>query len=96
MSWFNGIVGHERTINVLNMGATSLFNTGEIQDSQISSSYTFVNPGTYKYQAEGDPGVTMEGTITVVYDNSSNTSSTNSGNFDTIGVFMYGSYTRYR
>jgi hypothetical protein len=39
------------------------------------------------YQAESDPGVTMEGTITVVDDDSSNTG-TNSGNFDTVGVFM--------
>ncbi|CAN5823086.1 hypothetical protein BH23THE1_BH23THE1_00300 [soil metagenome] len=75
------------------MDGNSLFNTGEIPDSQVSTSYTFTNPGTYKYQAEGDPGVTMEGTITVVDDNSSNTS-TSSGNLDTIGVVMIP--TRYR
>lgn len=87
VSWFNGDVGHERTINVLNTDGTSLFNTGEIQDSQMSSSHTFTTPGTYKYEAEGDPGVTMEGTITVVNNNSSSTSPS-SGNFDTVGVFM--------
>lgn len=87
VSWFNGDVGHERTINVLNTDGTSLFNTGEIQDSQMSTSHTFANPGTYKYEAEGDPGVTMEGTITVV-DNNSSTTSPSSGNFDTVGVFM--------
>jgi plastocyanin len=87
VSWFNGDVGHERTINVLNTDGTSLFNTGEIQDSQMSASHTFTNPGTYNYEAEGDPGVTMEGTITVV-DNSSSTIAPSSGNFDTVGVFM--------
>jgi hypothetical protein len=87
VSWVTGDVGHKRTINVLNIHETSLFNTGEIQDSQIYTSYTFVNLGTYMYQAESDPGVTMEGTITVVDDDSSNTG-TNSGNFDTVGVFM--------
>lgn len=87
VSWVTGDVDHERTINVLNIDGTSLYNTGEIQDSQISTSYTFVNPGTYIYREEGDPGVMMEGTITVVDDDSSNTS-TNSGNFDTVCVFM--------
>ncbi|WP_458747315.1 cupredoxin domain-containing protein [Candidatus Nitrosocosmicus sp. T] len=87
VSWFNGDVGHERTINVLNTDGTSLFNTGEIQDSQMSASHTFTNPGTYNYEAEGDPGVTMEGTITIV-DNSSSTTTPSLGNFDTVGVFM--------
>jgi plastocyanin len=93
VSWFSGDVGNERTINDLNMDGNSLFNTGKILDSQVSTSYTFANPGTYKYKAEGDPGVTMEGTITEVDDNCSNTS-TSSGNLDTVGVVMI--TTRYR
>ncbi len=88
VSWFNGDVGHERTINVLNSDGTLLFNTGEIQDSQMSTSHTFTNPGTYEYEAEGDPGVTMEGTITVVENNNSSIINSSPSNFDTVGVFM--------
>ena len=42
-----------------------VFNTGEIVDSQASTPFTFSNPGVYNYEAEGDPGVTMTGSVTV-------------------------------
>ena len=39
VQWFNGDAGHERTIDVKDTdGSTSLFNTGEIVDSQASYS----------------------------------------------------------
>jgi plastocyanin len=90
VSWFNGDVGHERTINVKDTdGSTSLFNTGKITDMQLSPTYTFDKSGVYDYEAEGDPGVIMRGTITVV-DNLSSlvTSSDGSTAIDTVGILM--------
>lgn len=63
--WFNGDAGHERTIDVKDAGGNTVFNTGEIVDSQASTPFTFTNPGLYNYEAEGDPGVTMTGSVTV-------------------------------
>ena len=90
VSWFNGDVGHERTIDVKDTGgSTSLFNTGKITDMQLSPTYTFDKSGVYNYEAEGDPGVIMRGTITVV-DNLSSlvTSSDGSTAIDTVGILM--------
>ena len=92
--WFNGDVGHERTIDVKDANGNSVFNTGEITDSQPSQSFTFSNLGEFNYEAQGDPGVTMTGSITVgnidsaVTSSSSSSSSSNSSNFDTVGVLM--------
>ena len=63
--WFNGDVGHDRTIDVKDNKGNSVFNTGKIIDSQPSQSFTFNTPGEFNYEAEGDPGVTMNGTIMV-------------------------------
>ncbi|MDQ4073437.1 MAG: hypothetical protein M3162_03935 [Thermoproteota archaeon] len=90
VAWFNGDVGHERTIDVKSAdGASTLFNTGEIVDMQLSPTYTFTTPGVYNYEAEGDPGVTMRGKITVV-DNLATTVATSqaSSAIDTVGVLM--------
>ena len=92
--WFNGDAGHERTIDVKDANGNSVFNTGEITDSQPSQSFTFSNPGEFNYEAQGDPGVTMTGSITVgnidsaVTPTSSSSASSNSSNFDTVGVLM--------
>jgi plastocyanin len=91
--WFNGDVGHERTIDVKDASGNTVFNTGEIIDSQTSPPFTFSNPGVYNYDAEGDPGVTMTGSVTVgniqsPVTSSSNSSSSNSNNIDTLGVLM--------
>jgi plastocyanin len=96
VQWFNGDVGHERTIEVKDTdGSTTFFNTGEIVDSQASNHITFSNPGVYNYEAEGDPGVTMTGSVTVGNIQSSVTpsstaisSSSNSSNIDTVGILM--------
>ena len=91
--WFNGDVGHERTIDVKDANGNSVFNTGEITDMQPSESFTFSNPGEYNYEAQGDPSVIMTGTITVgnidsAVTSSSSSASSNSSNFDTVGVIM--------
>jgi len=98
VQWFNGDAGHERTIDVKDTdGTTSLFNTGEIVDSQASTPFTFSNPGVFNYEAEGDPGVTMTGSVTVeniqspVTPSSSSASTataSNSSNIDTVGILM--------
>ena len=56
---------------------------------QLSPTYTFDKSGVYNYEAQGDPGVTMSETITVV-DNLSApvTSSDGSTAIDTVGILM--------
>ena len=98
VQWFNGDAGHERTIDVKDTdGSTSVFNTGEIVDSQASNPFTFSNPGVFNYEAEGDPGVTMTGSVTVgnmqlpVTPSSSpnsSTSNSSSSSIDTVGILM--------
>jgi len=98
IQWFNGDAGHERIIDVKGPNGDSVFNTGEIVDSQASQPFTFSTPGVYNYEAEGDPGVTMTGSVTVdniqspVTSSSSSstgiTSSSNSSNIDTVGILM--------
>jgi plastocyanin len=89
--WFNGDVGHERTIDVKDTNGNTVFNTGEIIDSQASQPFTFSNMGVYNYEAEGDPGVTMTGSVTV--DNiqppvTSSAANASTSNIDTAGVLM--------
>lgn len=91
--WLNGDVGHDHTIDVKDGDGNSIFNTGAIADMQPSDSFTFSNPGTFNYKADGDPGVTMTGSIAVGNINSLVTSSrtstsSNSSNIDTVGVIM--------
>ena len=90
VAWFSGDVGHERTVNVKDAtGNSVLFSTGIIPESQVSKTYTFNTPGTYNYEAMGDPGVIMKGNITVKSIQSPVTSPTApSGGIDTVGVLM--------
>jgi plastocyanin len=88
VAWFNGDVGHERKVDVKDTDGTSiLFSTDNVKDMQLSPTYTFNKPGIYNYEAQGDPGVTMKGTITV---GDISTPITNSNNtaLDTVGVLM--------
>jgi len=96
VQWFNGDAGHERIIDVKDTdGTTSLFNTGEIVDSQASNPFTFSKSGVFNYEAEGDPGVTMTGSVTVgniqspvTTSSSSATINSNSSSIDTVGIMM--------
>ena len=89
VQWFNGDAGHERTIDVKDENGNTVFNTGEIIDSQASVPFTFSNPGVFNYEAEGDPGVTMTGSVTVGNIQSPLTSSSSSSsNIDTVGILM--------
>jgi plastocyanin len=88
VAWFNGDVGHERTVDVANAnGDSMLFSTGEITDMQVSKTITFNSTGNYNYAALGDEGVTMRGSITVGNIQSPVTNSANS-EIDTVGVLM--------
>jgi plastocyanin len=93
VAWFSGDVGHERTVNVKDAtGNSVLFSTGVIEESQASKAYTFNTPGTYNYEAVGDPSVTMKGTITVKSIQSPVTTPAaaagGGGSIDTVGVLM--------
>ncbi len=91
VQWFSGDVGHKRTIDVKDTSGNTVFNTGEIVDSQASPPFTFSNPGVFNYEAEGDPGVTMTGAVTVENIQSPvtpSTSNSNSSNIDTVGIMM--------
>jgi plastocyanin len=96
VSWFSGDVGHERTVNVKDAtGSSVLFSTGVILDSQGSKTYTFNTPGTYNYEAMGDDGVIMRGTVTVKSIQSPVTTAAAAtvgggvgGAIDTVGVLM--------
>lgn len=60
-------------------------------DSQISNSFTFSNRGVFNYEAEGDPGVTMTGSVTVGNIQSpviSSTTNSSANNIDTVGILM--------
>ena len=63
-----------------------------ILESQVSKTYTFNTPGTFNYEAMGDPGVTMKGTITVKSIQSPVTTAAaataGGGAIDTVGVMM--------
>ncbi|MDQ2685424.1 MAG: hypothetical protein M3Y25_06240 [Thermoproteota archaeon] len=89
VQWFNGDAGHERTIDVKDETGNTVFNTGEIIDSQPSPPFAFTKPGVFNYEAQGDPGVTMTGSVTVGNIQSPVTSSSSSSsNIDTVGILM--------
>ena len=92
VAWYNGDFGHERTVNVKDAtGISTVFSTGEIIDNQASKTYTFNTPGTYSYEAMGDEGYIMKGTISVKNIQSPVTTSaaaTTGGGIDTVGVLM--------
>jgi plastocyanin len=92
VAWYNGDFGHERAVNVKDAtGSSTVFSTGEIIDNQASKTYTFNTPGTYSYEAMGEEGYIMKGTITVKNIQSPVTTSaavTTGGGIDTVGVLM--------
>ena len=90
VAWYNGDFGHERTVNVKDAtGSSVVFSTGAIIDNQASKTYTFNTPGTYSYEAIGDAGYIMKGTITVKNIQSPvTTPAAAGGGIDTVGVLM--------
>jgi plastocyanin len=91
VAWFSGDVGHERTVNVKDAtGSSVLFSSGVITESQASKPYTFNTPGTYNYEAMGDDGVVMKGTVTVknIQSPVSTPTAAAGGSIDTVGLLM--------
>jgi plastocyanin len=103
VTWFNGDVGHERTITVTpsnslpsnetdnNLAAAPMYESGKFEYNTAITFPAFNNTGTYTYFEkdvnENDPSFVMNGTITVINQPDSLTSSA-SGTVDTVGVLM--------
>ena len=62
---------------------------------QLSPTYTFDKSGVYNYEAQGDPGVTMSGTITVVDNLSSPVTSSDGSHSNRYCRDLNGSNTRH-
>jgi plastocyanin len=96
VAWFNGDVGHEQTVNVKDAtGISTVFTTGVLTDSQTSPTYTFNTPGIYNYEAIGDEGYVLKGTITVksiqppvITSAAASAAGGGGGGIDTVGVLM--------
>jgi plastocyanin len=102
--WFNSDVDHERTITVTegnsypstetdnNLTAAPIYESGKFEYNTAILSSAFNNTGRYTYLEkdvdEDDPSFIMKGTITVINQPESLTSSSALGAFDTVGVLM--------
>jgi len=103
VTWFNGDVDHERTITVVQgnsipstetntLTAAPMYESDKFEYNTAITSSAFNGTGTYTYFEkdvnEDDPGFVMNGTITVINQPESLTSSSASGTVDTVGVLM--------
>lgn len=103
VTWFNGDVDHERTITVAQgnsipstetdtLTAAPIYESSKFEYNTAITSSPFYDTGTYTYFEkdvnEDDPGFVMNGTITVIHQPESLTSSSASGPVDTVGVIM--------
>jgi plastocyanin len=102
-TWFNGDVDHEHTITVVQgnsipstetniLTAAPIYESDKFEYNTAISSSVFNDTGAYTYfekdMSEDDPGFVMNGTITVINQPASLTSSSASGTVDTVGVLM--------
>jgi plastocyanin len=103
VTWFNGDVDHERTITVVQgnsipstetntLTAAPMYESDKFEYNTAITSSAFNDTGTYTYFEkdvnEDDPGFVMNGTINVINQPESLTSSSASGTVDTVGVLM--------
>lgn len=103
VTWFNGDVDHERTITVVQgnsipstetntLTAAPMYESDKFEYNTAITSSAFNGTGTYTYFEkdvnEDDPGFVMNGTITVINQPESLTSSSAPGTVDTVGVLM--------
>jgi len=104
VTWFNGDVDHERTITVAQgnsipstetdtlTAAAPMYESGKFEYNTAITSSAFTDTGTYTYFEkdvnEDDPGFVMNGTITVINQPESLTSTSALGTIDTVGVLM--------
>ena len=103
VTWFDGDVDHERTITVApgnsipstetdTLTAAPICESSKFEYNTAITSSPFYDTGTYTYFEkdvnEDDPGFVMNGTITVIHQPESLTSSSASGPVDAVGVLM--------
>ena len=103
VTWFKGDVDHERTITMAQgnsipstetdtLTAAPIYESSEFEYNTAITSSPFYDTGTYTYFEkdvnEDDPGFVMNGTITVIHQPESLTSSSASGPVDAVGVLM--------
>jgi len=103
VTWFNGDVDHERTLTVAQgnsipstetdtLTAAPMYESGKFEYDTAITSSDFNDTGTYTYFEkdvnEDDPGFVMNGTITVINQPESLTSTSAVGTIDTVGVLM--------
>jgi plastocyanin len=92
--WFNGDVDHDHKITLTGQGAapgSQVFDSSVFTFNTASQSITMNDTGTFRYFEadvnQDDPDFVMDGTINVV-DQSNSLTSTASTNIDTIGMLM--------
>ena len=92
VTWFNGDVDHDHTITVSDESANAGFESGDFTYNTASKPITFNDTGTFNYFEtdvnNDDPSFVMNGTITVINQPESLTSSPASGTVDSVGVLM--------
>ena len=103
VTWLNGDVDHERTITVVQgnslssaetdtLTAAPIYESSKFEYNTAITSSAFNDTGTYTYFEkdvnEDDPSFVMNGTITVINQPESLTSSSALGTVDTVGVLM--------
>ncbi|HZD35463.1 MAG TPA: hypothetical protein VE130_09685 [Nitrososphaeraceae archaeon] len=95
VSWFNGDVDHDHTITVSGDSTNApVFESGDFEYGTASKPITFNDTGSFNYFEtdvnSDDPSFIMNGTITVVNQPESLTSSSTSGSssIDTVGILM--------
>ena len=103
VTWFDGDVDHERTITVApgnsipstetdTLTAAPICESSKFEYNTAITSSPFYDTGTYTYFEkdvnEDDPGFVMNGTITVIHQPESLTSSSASGPVDAVGALM--------
>ena len=92
VTWFNGDVDHDHKINISGKSTNTGFESGEFTYNTVSKPMTFNDTGTFNYFEthvnNDDPAFVMNGTITVINQPESLSSSSGSGTVDTVGVLM--------
>ena len=94
--WFNGDVDHDHKITLVDENSNPVFESGEFKFNTLSKPLLLNDTGKFSYSesdvSQDDPKFVMEGTITTVYNNISQSgkAETNSsnGNYDTVTLLM--------
>ena len=95
--WFNGDVDHDHKITLVDENSSPVFESGEFKFNTLSKPLLLNDTGKFSYSesdvSQDDPKFVMEGTITTVYNNISQsgkaeTNNSSNGNYDTVTLLM--------